>query len=193
MTKTKNKSNIEFLFEDMNYRKKKFLQQEMIYLAKQITVNYYNKVLTSDLHCSYLPIPFWQFNGKEYPMPKHRIDIQKAGIIAFPWHKNKLHGMIDAFTIDNKEWKEYHINHKICLVKPLNIYYVASGNHSISAGIIANKKGTLTCSSAIDISDFLKEYKLKGKTIIYDNKKKKYTYRLDELRDLFEIGKLLVK
>lgn len=121
-----------------------------------------------------------------------QLDLSKDAVIAFPWNKSRLIPLFNYFDNEEAIWQEDSTNHDVVFIKPLNIFFVNCGNHSISIGKYF-RKGIVHCHQMVDYSKIIKKFDFDGKYFrdIYNHKiNEPY---LSEFGDLFIIGKLLLE
>lgn len=113
-------------------------------------------------------------------------------VFSFPWNKQRL---IDAFkeigeVVGNK-WEHQPINHKVCLIKPLNIAVIENGYHSSSINIITNES-SFKVTSCLDLTPVYEEIFTDG-AYFYDKKssEKIAPVKTVEMAAIFEIGRIM--
>lgn len=142
---------------------------------------------------------------RQYPFYKkciskecfYKVDLQKDGVLTFPWHKDRLFYFMKITHETNFNWKYDNLNHKIICIKPFDIYIVIGGNHSIFCGMFITG-GYLPCTEEIDYSPILRELILtpKGFKTVEGNqfvKKSFFMKQNPETEDIFLLGKELIK
>ncbi|GEM05957.1 hypothetical protein HMI01_29450 [Halolactibacillus miurensis] len=114
-------------------------------------------------------------------------------VFSFPWNKQR---MIDAFkeigeAVGNK-WEHQPINHKVCLIKPLNIAVIENGYHSSSINIITNES-PFKVTSCLDLTPIYNEIFTDG-VYFFDKKSstKLAPVRSVEMAAIFEIGRIIL-
>lgn len=130
-----------------------------------------------------------------------KIDIARDNIISGPWNKKRFINSIINIGEGCSwgEWKEHSNNHFIEYYKPLNLYLVSNGNHSIACGIL-KREGEITnnisCYDLTKYYDYIffdgvnyKEIEGCSETIeIYQSRE-----IIFEIGVIFEIGRLILK
>ena len=150
-------------------------------------------------------IPSVEVNGsminKECSNSDRKIDIARDNIISGPWNKERFINSIINIGEGCSwgEWKEHSNNHFVNYYKPLNLYLVTNGNHSITCGILKNEGeiiNNITCYNLNTYYDYIcfdgvsyKEIEGCSETIkIYQGKE-----IIFEIGAIFEIGRLILK
>jgi hypothetical protein len=114
-------------------------------------------------------------------------------IFSFPWN---IGGLCNAFNnVGEKvgdKWKHDPLNHKIVLIKPLNIGYVTNGNHSTAMNIIDNE-APLFVKEELNLAPIYEEIYTDGEYFrrIQDNKIVDEVASV-EFAAIFEIGRLIL-
>lgn len=199
---TKNFNQADFTIDEI----KLFCNQ----LCRNISLRFGMYTLSHKLHsamgsCRYdqLFIDFYNVH-KEYPsfekikeMPCNiNIDLNTAGILTFPWNKDRLTSFLKNTRDDNFERKYDSLNHSIIHIKPFDIYLVTGGNHSIYCGMFKTG-GQIQCSKEIDYTQIISDFTLCNDTFIgKDGKKYKKSFFMElnpEMEYLFLLGKLLIE
>lgn len=132
---------------------------------------------------------------------KRKINISTDNIISRPWNKNRF---IDAITYIGKgcingEWHEDLLNHFVSYYKPINLYLVTNGTHSITCGVL-KREGKIEHNVDVynlesyynyiyfDGINYKKLKSCKEEVKIYEDKE-----IIFEIGVIFEIGRLLLK
>lgn len=153
----------------------------------------------------FLSIPEVKVNGKSIDKicSKHKgkIDIARGNIISGPWSKDRFINSIINIGEGCSwgEWKEDLNNHSVIYYKPLNLYLVKNGNHSITSGILKHEgeiTNNISCCNLTPYYDYIffdgvnyKQIEGCTETIkIYRNEE-----IIFEIGAIFEIGRLILK
>lgn len=120
---------------------------------------------------------------------KKSIDLKTENIITFPERKEAIDAKMNSDTEYFPEWE----SHNLVLIKPFNIYVAINKHHSITANIQAEKGGKTYCTSAVDYTQFIKDFDFDGEYFCNNNGNRICLPFLKEFGDLFLLGKVIVK
>ncbi|WP_373889469.1 DUF6710 family protein [Massilia sp. NP310] len=156
-------------------------------------------------HAALSPVDFEQLFSPDYffsyfnpedclqvPVEGHQVDLGRDVVLPTPWAKERFAASL-AFVGAGKQlgiWRQ-DSNHGILLVLPWRIGIVTGGNHSITAGILANE-GKVSPTNVVDLGPLLDRVKSDGVHFICRQSGR----RLAKVRDarmaaLFELGRYI--
>ncbi|MCM3730115.1 hypothetical protein M3196_00335 [Fictibacillus nanhaiensis] len=126
---------------------------------------------------------------------KRKANLRNDTVLPWAWKRQRLIKAITNIGQCRKlgPWKEDELNHSLELWLPIGLYWVWSGNHSLSVGILQGN-GTISTEAVNDISEIYNYVTCDGmyyfrefdKSIIGEVKN-------IEIAAIFEIGRLMTK
>ncbi|MDU7948682.1 MAG: DUF6710 family protein [Clostridium sp.] len=150
-------------------------------------------------------IPTIKVNGKSIDKIESnyngKIVIARDNIISGPWNKDRFINSIISIGEGCSwgEWKEDLSNHFVNYYKPLNVYIVRNGNHSIACGILKNEGEIINNIDGYDLTlyyDYIFFDGVNYKEIEGCSEKIKINQGKEiifEIGAIFEIGRLILK
>lgn len=174
-------------------------------ICRSVTLKYMTFIMSHPLHYGLESIEaeniFIDCRGKyerepfinNIDCPEHIVDLSKAGVLAWPWDKNRLQN----FMSFSNDFNYNPVKQKVILIKPFDIYVVSEyGNHAITKAMFF-RSGKMKCNEAIDYTPLLNELELQDNYFITRNKVKKEKSSLlkknPEFETLFLLGKKIIK
>ncbi|SJK83868.1 DUF6710 family protein [Halomonas elongata] len=141
---------------------------------------------------SYFSEYCWNRRIPEASRQKIELDLATEIVLPTPWHPGRMLGNLGRIVkSDSEKAFRQDPNHHVVWLVPLEVGWVASGNHSIAQAIIAGS-GQVTPKEAYDISDLLNEVYFDGRCWKYASEDNFGTFpRYEELGWAWEITRLL--
>lgn len=160
-----------------------------------------------ELHGACQPIEALKFFAPEFfpalgtlshyprlPVDGFIVDLARDPVLPCPWRRNRYVDAI-AYIGDGKDcgsWRQ-DSNHYILLWLPWGIPFVAGGNHSIAAGVLAGQ-GSVVPTEVWDLSSWLALIETDGKFYFDKKTGKSICAVTDPVRAaIFETGRLMVE
>lgn len=160
----------------------------------------------SPLHCSLSeigPMDFFTKPGchalRSYstlprlPGDGFRVELARDPVLTCPWHRSRLVNNLSHVGSGRVlgPWRQ-DPNHYVIVFLPWGIAFVAGGNHSIAAGILAGE-GSIVPTEVWDASPWLDSFKTDGRVFVDCVSGKEICKVFDPVRAaVFEVGRLMV-
>lgn len=125
---------------------------------------------------------------------RYRLRLGTDPVLAVPWHRNRLATALATigFAKSKGAWRK-DPNHSVCVLLPLGIGIVSSGNHSLTAGIV-NGEGYVDSSEVQDLVPLYSHVKYDGNAFVRSHNGTILSEPVDEEPGmLFEIGRLMIE
>lgn len=122
-----------------------------------------------------------------------RVDLAKDLVLPTPWVRSRFVAALRCIGV-GRAWGAWQQdpNHSVELVLPWRFALVSGGNHSITAGILA-QEGTLEVSSVLDLTPLLSRVYCNGDFFICQQSNERIARAKNgRVGAVFEIGRLLL-
>lgn len=131
---------------------------------------------------------------RELPKEQFRVRLSTDVVLPWPWNRQRIANTLSSIGTSKAAgpWEQDFNNHCVLLWLPWGIAFVAGGNHSLTAGIVAGE-GELVPEAVYDMSAMLDKVRCDGRNYHEAATGRKIAPVSDlRIAAVFEIGRLMM-